>query len=507
MAGILQLSNKKEVILPKNNSFVLPVQQEYFAWLESCKNDLGLFFTDIVWPACVKDELFIKSPYGFDLMVEYATAWSIGQIPNLIILVAPRNGKSKLLSIALPTWIWLNKPSSRILSISNSDEVCQDFRIERTKILASAHFNKLFDSRIVLNNEDRTENSDGGYFMSWPILNSRTGLGAHYIIVDDPIQNKHRNNRAHNIKVYEEYSNGLLQRRNSKNINSPSPAMITMQSLSDFDLAHVMKDKGYEVLELQSFAEEPQQFIFPMSGKVWNRPYLDVLNPELESLETLYSLRLSVENFAAQYQQRPRVAQKNAMIQEQSLHTYKKKEKYTKIYLSLDSAATVNEQSANWAFGIIGEFVEDGETKFHLLYVHALKYEYPQGKAKLIELLIEWNVNCLLIEFKSTGISLYQEMSFMFKLLEIVKLTPTVNKESRQLQGLPGITSGKMMFPDLKVFPHCVWMSLVIYELTGFPTAKTDDILDMLTQFINQYATGSISLKQFYAALNKKSYD
>jgi phage terminase large subunit-like protein len=487
------------------------ILDQYYQHLENCSSNLGYFFTELVWPACVPNEKFHKSPYGFDLMVEYAMAWEMGQIPNLIILVAPRNGKTKLLSVALPTWIWINKPSSRILSISNSPEVCEDFRLDRERVLLDSDYKKLFtcfdgkksvDIKITKDAEGRVENSEGGYFASWPILNSKTGMGSHYIIVDDPILNKMKRNRAHCEKVADEFANGLLQRRNSQNVDCMSPAMITMQSLSEFDLGQVMKDRGFEVLELQSYAEERQVLIFPLSGKEWIREPLDVLNPELQSLETLFAIQKKVPNFRAQYNQRPKVENKNAIVKTEDLKKYDKLPKFSRIILSADTAATDEVDSSNWAFEIYGECYTELGIRYYLLHAHAEKFEYPQGKSKLENLLESWHVNVLLIEFKSTGLALAPALDLKYKNLEVIRYTSNVPKKDRQLEALPKISFGYILFPDLSVFPHCVWMSLVDYEITAFPSGKTDDLLDCKTQLLNYYIQDEVNIDQFYKILD-----
>jgi hypothetical protein len=474
------------------------LNHKYFEYLLKCEEDLSFFFTDLVWPLCT-DDPFRKSPYGYDLMVDYAKAWITGEIPNLIICLPPRNGKSKFFSVAVPLWLWINNSGTRIVNVSSTPEVLEDFALDRKRVFSSSDYRKLCPANIVKDKEGRVENADGGYFAYWTMLNTKIGMGADYIIVDDPIATKNAFNKSHCARVYHEFSNGLMSRRNRKNINNPSPVLITMQRLSDFDLAGEMKEKGFQYLELQSYAEEKQIFIFPTTGRVWERPELDVLNPELESLETLFALRLTVENFQAQYQQRPMVSN-GAYVTQDSLVYYEELSEYTRIFVTIDPASSISDEACNWGFLVIGECSTPEGLRYDVLFGHANKFEYPSGKMKSIELIEEWNVDGIIIENKSAGVALIPELEVLYP-DKVVRVDPKGSKQDRTLAALPRITQGVMRFPSLKRFPHCVWMNLLIYEILAFPKGKTDDMLDALSQFCNKMISAKMTLKQFYGAL------
>jgi phage terminase large subunit-like protein len=474
------------------------VNHKYFEYLLNCEKDLSYFFTDLVWPLCT-DDPFRKSPYGFDLMVDYAKAWINKEKPNLIVCLPPRNGKSKFFSVAVPLYLWIVNNSTRIINVSSTPEVLEDFALDRKRVFSSSDYKKLCPSRIVKDKEGRVENESGGYFVHWTILNTVIGIGGDYIIVDDPITTKNAFNKNHCNKVFREFTGGLLSRRNSKDINNPSPVLITMQRLSDYDLAGEMKERGFEYLELQAYAEEKQYFIFPTTGKVWERPELDVLNPELESLETLFSLRLTVENFQAQYQQRP-IVSSGAYISKEVLVYYDELSEYTRTFISIDPASSVSDEACNWGFVIIGEHSTMEGLRYDVLYAHGHKYEYPSGKMKTIELIDYWKVDLIIVENKSAGVALLPELEALYP-NKVIKIDPKGSKQDRTLTSLPRISQGIVRFPNLRVFPHCVWMTLLLYEVLAFPKGKTDDILDALSQFINTMIKARLTVQQFYGAL------
>jgi phage terminase large subunit-like protein len=473
---------------------------------ERCRSDLGFFYEHVAWPAINgEDAVFHKSQYAFDLIVDYLHAWVRAEIPNLIVNVAPRNGKSTLISMALPTWVWLSNPRADFLTTTAADDVLRDFYEKRKLILQDDIYRELNpDLTMTVDTIDRVQNQTGGCFHQWTMLCTRIGLGYNYGIVDDPNATNKADDKNHCNKVLKEFTAGTLSRRHNKDINNPSPTLIAQQRVSRMDLSGEMAERGFTVLSLPAIAEQPIIYTFPTTGKTWERPELDVLNPGLENLETLNALRVQIPNFQAQYQQNPQDTE-GGMIDLENLGFYREPRKnYDQIIFSCDPASSTEKYACNWGTVILGSWIDEyGNKMLDLLYAQARKHEYPAGKEACKQLIDKWKPNSIIIEVKSSGIALAPELEIEYKnnrSMKIIRLVPKGKKEDRSIAALPFITSGQLRFPDLHYLPHCVWQSLVTYEILAFPKGATDDLMDAITQAINWYdGVKKVNLEEFYA--------
>lgn len=480
------------------------IKHEFY---ERCLNDLGFFFEKVVWRTLNGDTL-IKAPYAHDLLIEYAEAFEAKQVRKLLISIPPRNMKTTLFTIALPLWQRLRDPMQDWLTTSASETIITDFHSERSRVSESplyqaiaeykwgAKFNKYRQNSMIV-----VENGYGGKIYQWPFLLTRIGVGYNYGVIDDPIAVKDGRNIKYCAKVAKEFMQGTLSRRHTKQLGIESPTAVIQQRVGETDLVGEMKERGWEYVELQAIAEENQRYVFPMSGRVWDRPACSVMNPERESFETLQALRKDTLDFQCQYQQRP-ISYDGAMVDDSELQRYTAvKESYLKIVMTVDCAATTAAYSSNWGFIIAG--IKEGR-EADILYCHAKKYEYPGGKKMCYDLVEEWCVDELVIENKNTGLALIPEVKQMIidkgLTCGVISYDPgSSKKEDRILDSLKDIKKA-VYFPDLDRLPHCVWVSLVFYELLSFPNCATFDLLDCLVLLVERYLKRSkkVNLNKFY---------
>lgn len=476
-------------------------------FFQRCYDDFGFFYIDFIWPMLVSDK-YIEAPFASDLLIEYAQAFDAEQIRKLLIAIPPRNGKTTLLTIALPLWSWLRQPSLDWATISASDAIIDDFYSKRNTIFKSDLYRAMWvyfhGERILDFTKDSTKFvkngiGSGGNFYQWTMMNTRTGIGAHRIIVDDPTPTKHASSRNYNHKVEEEFRKSTLSRRHNKAVGFESPIMVVQQRVCTGDLIGCMSvDSSWTYLELQAIAEERTIFTFPISGKEWTREPGAILNPERESFETLMTLKSeSVPGgFQAQYQQRPANSE-NSVVSEDALVLYSApRSEYNKILLSIDCAATTETYSSNWGFTVWGV---TADKKMDLLFCHAKKYEYPLGKKKALELIEQWVPGETIIENKSTGMALIPELKD--KGHNVSSFLPSkAAKADRIIEMIPTIVA-QCRFPNLIKIPSAVWFGLFSYELLSFPNSATDDLLDscvMAVRRIHPLGKKATPLKRFY---------
>lgn len=469
--------------------------------LSRLKHDFKYFFAQLVIPAILGDGATSHYYFcrAFELQADYAVAVLSGDIKRLSVEIAPRNSKSLIWSVALPMWEWLTNPSHKFLSVSHHDEVLKQFHADRKLVFSHPDYARVIDWGMETNTTDTFRNNKGGFILSMVLSHIVTGLGGETIIVDDPVPAKEKDNLAFLKKVWKSYTGTLMSRLNDK---KEGRIIVVSQRLAEGDVSDNVVRAGYKQLKIQSIQRIEESFIFPISKDVWIRPAGDVMNPDYEPLEVLLELKaLDPDSFEAQYQQEPPV-EGDGTIECHRIQKYKApREEYLRIILSADTASSVGAKSANWGLTIWGLYHEGGKVCFDLIYAHAKKYEYPEGKRKVISLAEQYNVTEFLIENRSTGVALIPELRQMKQIVH--DITPTKDKVSRALSVAHVFNSGRVRIPDVVALPFTEgWLSNWILEIKGFPITTKRDLLDSSTQMLAFLGGVKTNIGSFYR-LNK----
>jgi predicted phage terminase large subunit-like protein len=131
--------------------------------------------------------------------------------------------------------------------------------------------------------------------------------------------------------------------------------------------------------------------------------------------------------------------------------------------------AEINDYSVCTTWGV-------KDKKIYLLHVWRKRAEFPDLKRAVIELHNEYKPSKILIEDKSSGIALIQELKESnIYVAKSYKLEG--DKKMRLHQQSILFENGKIFLPD-----KANWLSDYVHEITSFPTGKHDDQVDSTTQ-------------------------
>src|SRR5262249_54919446 len=119
-----------------------------------------------------------------------------GKRKRLVVNMPPRHGKTFMASICLPAWILAHNSSAKILILSYGQDLADKIAYPIRSILESDWFQQAFHTRLA---NKRTKlmdflTTDGGGVRSLSIEGGVTGLGADFIIIDDPVEIKESGN-------------------------------------------------------------------------------------------------------------------------------------------------------------------------------------------------------------------------------------------------------------------------------------------------------------------------
>lgn len=119
------------------------------------------------------------------------------------------------------------------------------------------------------------------------------------------------------------------------------------------------------------------------------------------------------------------------------------------------------------------------ENGYYLLDLWKGRVEFPELKRKVVELHKLHNANEILIEDKASGQSLIQELQ-RDTALPIKPIKVVEDKIARVHSVTPLIEAGKVILPGNR---H--WLSDFIDECEEFPNGEFDDVVDSVSQFLN----------------------
>jgi hypothetical protein len=112
------------------------------------------------------------------------------KIKNLLINLPPRKGKTNLISIAFPVWVWLHNPEEKFICASYTNSLALKISDKSKLLIESEWFQNNWGDRFKLRRDQNSKsyfaNNKTGYRMSTSAGSFITGSGGSIIIVDDP---------------------------------------------------------------------------------------------------------------------------------------------------------------------------------------------------------------------------------------------------------------------------------------------------------------------------------
>jgi len=423
------------------------------------------------------------SSWHIDLITEYLNEVEKGRIKRLIINIPPRCLKSVCASVAWTSWLLGRKPSSRIITASYSAAISTKLSLDTRFVLESEWYRSLFPkTRISKKHNRKTKflTSEHGFRMASSVGGSITGEGADYLIVDDPHNPTHMHSEKMRNKAIDWFTNTFSSRLNNR---KEGKIIVIMQRLHAEDLCGYLlgnQKSEWELLKIPLVSNSEK--IYSIGSVSYIRCKNEVINNHLFSNDTVSKLiaEIGEANFEAQYQQQP-VSNFNSFLSEESFCYYDHlPEDFENIYQSWDTAVKISEDSDYSAYTCWGE--KNG--KYYLIFFINERLEYPDLKKRIIAEYNKYNPVKLIIEDKSSGQSIIQDLKREnIKNIEAIK--PTKDKVSRFASVIEMFDNHKVMFPKTN---HK--FRIVKDALLKFPAIKHDDLVDSVSQFLNYIKFG-----------------
>ena len=121
----------------------------------------------------------------------FSEAVAAGKSPRLLLLMPPRHGKSEIASRKFPAWHLGKYPEHEIIATSHSQPLALGFSRHIRDLLRDPRYQATFDGIQLSADSQSAEQwrtTAGGGYTAAGVGTGITGMGAHVLIIDDPVK-------------------------------------------------------------------------------------------------------------------------------------------------------------------------------------------------------------------------------------------------------------------------------------------------------------------------------
>lgn len=393
---------------------------------------------------------------------------------DLIINVPPGSTKSTIVTIMLPVWLWIRDPRIRTISGSYSQSISIDHAVKSRDVLRSARFKKLFpEIKIKKDSDNKSDyiNTKTGRRKAVSVGSSVTGLHAHIIIIDDPVDPKSAESNSSDVR--ESANNWHDRTLSSRKVDKAlTPTILVMQRLHESDLTgHLLKKKGKKYKHICLPAELSERVNPPELKDKYIDGLLDPIRINREVIEEART-DLGSYGYAGQYDQAPS-PDEGGIIKKYWFKYIETLPEGLTWHFTIDPAYTSddkNDPSAllcyakngnEWIIRSVSTVRMELPELINYVQVFARNNGYSEGSK-------------IRIEPKASGKSLKQMLRKETALNVMESKAPTTDKIARARLHSPKIEAGRVSLV------RDSWNDAFLNEVGTFPNATHDDQVDAL---------------------------
>ena len=412
-----------------------------------------------------------------------------GDKDRAAVNIPPRHGKSQLVSIFFPAWYLGRNPNKKVMMVSHTTDLAVDFGRKVRNLISTPDYQSIFPTVKLASDSKsagRWNTSVGGEYYACGVGSALAGRGAHLLLVDDPHSEQDVINGNFSVfeKAYEWYTFGARTRL----MPGGSVAIIqTRWHMDDLtgrvvkDMAHNERADQFDVIEFPAILEFEDE-----DGGLIEKP----LWPEFFDLEALLRTKASMPVFQwnAQYQQKP-TAEEASIVKREWWNEWEKETPPACEYIimSLDAAAERHNRADFTALTTWGVFLNEETSAYNIILLNSIKQriEFHELKELAMSEYADWEPDSFIVEKKSSGVALYQEMRRMG--LPVSEYTPHRGSGDKlaRLNAVSDIVASRLCW-----VPQTRWAEEVVEEIAGFPFMSNDDLVDSTVMALMRFRQG-----------------
>lgn len=423
------------------------------------------------------------------VLADQLMALESGAKDRVCVNMPPRHGKSQLVSVYYPAWFLGRNPGKKVMMVSHTTDLAVDFGRKVRNIIASSDFQAIFpDVGLATDSKSagRWNTSHGGEYFACGVGSALAGRGADLLLIDDPHSEQDVLNGNFSVfeKAYEWFTYGARTRLMPGGRVAIVQTRWHMDDLTGRVVRDMAQNEGadeYEVVELPAIFETKKD-----DGSITEK----ALWPEFFDLTALKRTKASMPVFQwnAQYQQNP-TSEEGAIIKKEwwNLWAEAKPPQCEYIISTLDAAAETNNRADFTALTTWGVFLNEEDNNYAIILLDSIKrrLEFPELKQLCIDHLKDWEPDAFIVEKKSSGTALYQELRRSG--IPVQEYTPhrgTGDKMARMNSVADIIASGLAWVPATR------WAEELVEEVAAFPFGSHDDLVDATIMALMRFRQG-----------------
>jgi predicted phage terminase large subunit-like protein len=463
-------------------------------------------FVRLLWPVIEPGTPFTDGVH-IRLICDQLEAVTRGEITRLIINIPPRHGKSNIVSIMWPAWVWITHPERRWLFASFAQSLSERHSATCRRLIESPEYQQLFGSAFALaadvNQKSRFENDRGGARIATSIGGAATGEGGDMIVIDDAHKIEDAGSQSARENVLDCFDFTLSTRLNDPRTGA---IVIVCQRLHERDLVGYLLDRGgFDHLCLPAEYDPRHPHHSPLDPRTTPG---ELLWAERYGADEIAALKLQLGSYgaAAQLQQIPAPAGGGIFHREywRWYHPDRPPRHFELIIISVDLAFSGSIRSDYTVGQVWGSIGVDKyllhQVREHLAFTAQLEmvrdltswvaHHYPHADDPAIYIERAANADAM-------NDVLRREIP------ALILRRPDGEKTTRALAVIPQIEAGNIHLPgapnaaeasyDRTLTPE--WVQRLVDETAAFPHAAYDDQVDALTQAITALSHPSFRLR------------
>ena len=404
---------------------------------------------------------------------------------RLIINAPPRSSKTNLCTICNIGFILGKNPNAEIMFLTYGEDLTRDIASKVNDLMRHPAFERLFPhTRCVgaASHSQPLRTSKGGKVHFTSLQGTVTGLGADWIILDDPMQAAHMRSEVRSKTVEHTFREALSTR-----LNNPGTGKILLmqQRIAPSDLCGRLtepEDHLWSVLALPAEFMAPEVYKLGRFDGIHTTKTGDLLIPKHLTRDVLKAKRIEMGEaaYVAQYLQAPINEANNPIEFEQFKHInsdeFERVRDEAVIIQSWDTALTAH---ANSDYSAVTTWARLPSKKIVLLQAKQIKLPSDKLVDAIVRHAMAWSTKHVLIEDANHARDLIRDIKQHANGRMHIKGVPHKNlsKEDRLDQVLYLINAGQVSLVkgDTSLDP-------LLHQLRQFPNGKHDDLVDSFTQ-------------------------
>ncbi|MGE4553716.1 MAG: phage terminase large subunit [Desulfovibrionaceae bacterium] len=450
-------------------------------------------FVRQAWPIIEPGRTMVDG-WHIGAICEHMEAVSRFEIKRLLITMPPRCMKSICVSALFTPWVWTWAPIYRFFYASYDAKLSRRDNQKARDVITSPWYQGRWGERVVLktdqNEKDKFENTVNGNRFATSVAGRTTGEGGDFVICDDPHNvkdaSKRRDGRsgqerdAKRKAVLEWWDNAIPSR-----LNDPKRGgfVIVQQRVHQQDLAgHVLEKGGYVHLCLP-MEYEGRKYWTPIGFEDPRTEIGELLWPERYGPNEVADIKESMTEaeYAGQYQQRPAPAG-GAIFKAEWFRTWVELPRFERRIWFWDTAQKTGDENDP----SVGELWGEAHNGFYLLDVFRARLAYPDLKAAIKRLHELAGTDEVVVEDKSSGISVIQDLQADTTMPMVAYRLPEGDKTARAKAQAATVKGGNVWLPETAEWKECF-----MEEVTMFPASAYKDQVDVMDMALDYFQRGA----------------